>query len=177
MKPAPRQQVPDSSAARHGAGDRIVLMGVSGSGKTTIGQMLSDRLEVAWVDGDDLHPATNIARMASGLPLRDADRWPWLDRVAGVLRDRAPVIVGASALWRAYRDYLRQNAGGPVRFIFLSGRRDLIAARMAGRRGHFMPPALLDSQFAALEPPGADEDTLELDVSAPPDALVDAILR
>lgn len=97
--------------------DRIVLMGVSGCGKTTIGRALSQRMGVAYVDGDDLHPPANIARMASGLPLRDEDRWPWLDRVARVLRLQAPVIVGCSALRHAYRDRLRQGGGraGAVR--------------------------------------------------------------
>lgn len=157
--------------------DRIVVMGVSGCGKTTIGQALSRRMGLAYVDGDDLHPPANIARMASGLPLRDADRWPWLDRVADVLRLQAPVIVGCSALRRIYRDRLRQAAGGPVRFVHLSGPPGVIKARMAGRRGHFMPPDLLETQVAALEPLSANEGGLTLDVSASPDVLVDAILR
>lgn len=152
-------------------------MGVSGSGKTTVGHTLADRLGVAWVDGDDLHPAANIARMTSSLPLRDRDRWPWLDRVAAALRDQAPVVVGCSALRRSYRDHLRHHAGGPVRFVFLSAPQEIIARRIADRPGHFMPPALLDSQFAALEPPGPDEDALTLDVSVSPAALVEAILH
>lgn len=157
--------------------DRIVLMGVSGCGKTTIGRALSQRMGVAYVDGDDLHSPANIARMASGLPLRDEDRWPWLDRVARVLRLQAPVIVGCSALRRAYRDRLRQGAGGPVRFVHLSGPPLLIHSRMAGRQGHFMPPSLLDTQFAALEPLSAGEGGLTLDIRQPPEALVEAILR
>lgn len=136
---------------------RAVIMGVSGCGKTSVGLGISARLGLPYVDGDDLHPAANVAKMAAGIPLTDDDRWPWLDAVAGVLADRAPVIVGCSALKRAYRDRLRAGAGGAVRFIHLTGPRDLIASRMAARTGHYMPPALLDSQFAALEPPGPDE--------------------
>lgn len=136
---------------------RAVIMGVSGCGKTSVGLGVSARLGVPYVDGDDLHPPANVAKMAAGVPLTDADRWPWLDAVAGVLAQRAPVIVGCSALKRVYRDRLRAGAGGPVRFVHLTGPQALIAARMAARTGHYMPPALLDSQFAALEPPGPDE--------------------
>lgn len=136
---------------------RVVIMGVSGTGKTSLGTALSERLGIPYMDGDDLHPAANVARMAAGIPLTDQDRWPWLDRVAQVLSDNAPVIVGCSALRRAYRDHLRANAGGPVRFLFLTGARDVIAARMKAREGHYMPAALLDSQLATLEPPAADD--------------------
>ncbi len=154
---------------------RVVLMGVSGCGKSSVGAALSARLSVPYVDGDDLHPAENVAKMARGEPLTDADRWPWLDRVAGVLADRAPVIVGCSALKRGYRDRIRAGAGGPVRFVHLAGSRDLIAGRMAQRTGHYMPLSLLDSQFAALEPPGADEAAVTVDIAAPLPALVSAI--
>ena len=154
---------------------RVVLMGVSGCGKSSVGAALSARLSVPYVDGDDLHPAENVAKMARGEPLTDADRWPWLDRVAGVLADRAPVIVGCSALKRGYRDRIRAGAGGPVRFVHLAGSRDLIAGRMAQRTGHYMPLSLLDSQFAALEPPGADEAAVTVDIAAPLPALVGAI--
>jgi gluconokinase len=123
--------------------------------------------------GDDLHPAGNVAKMRAGIALTDAERGPWLDRVAATLRETAPVVVACSALRRAYRDRLRAGAGGPVRFIHLAGSRDLIAARMAARSGHFMPPALLDSQFAALEPPDPDE-ALTLDIDQPLDALIRA---
>ncbi len=152
-------------------------MGVAGSGKTTLGHALSVRLRLPYVDGDELHSEANIARMARGLPLTDADRWPWLDRVARVLDRRAPVIVGCSALRRAYRDRLRQGARGPVRFVHLAGSAPLIARRMAARPGHFMPLALLDSQFATLEPPDPDENALTLDISLPVDLLVERIAR
>lgn len=150
---------------------RAVIMGVSGCGKTSVGLALSARLGVSYVDGDDLHPAANVARMAAGIALTDDDRRPWLDRVAGVLAAKAPVIVGCSALKRAYRDRLRAGAGGAVRFIHLTGPRDVIAARMAARTGHYMPPALLDSQFAALEEPGPDE-AVAISIDAALDMIV-----
>lgn len=136
---------------------RLVLMGVSGCGKSSVGAALSQKIGVPYVDGDDLHPAANVAKMAAGIPLTDDDRWPWLDAVAGVLASRAPVIVGCSALRRAYRDRIRAGAGGAVVFAHLTGPRALIAARMAARTGHYMPLGLLDSQFAALEVPTPDE--------------------
>lgn len=148
-------------------------MGVCGTGKTSLGMALSDRLHVPYLDGDDLHPTANVAKMAAGIPLTDDDRWPWLDRVAATLSQRAPVIVGCSALRRAYRDRLRAGAGGPVTFLHLTGPRDIIAARMAARAGHYMPPALLDSQLATLEPPTADE-AVSLDITQPLDALARA---
>lgn len=154
---------------------RVVLMGVSGCGKSSVGAALSARLGVPYIDGDDLHPAENVAKMARGEALSDADRWPWLDRVAGVLADRAPVILGCSALKRAYRDRIRAGAGGPVRFVHLAGSRELIAGRMALRTGHYMPLSLLDSQFAALEPPGPDEGAVTVDIADPLPAMVAAI--
>lgn len=152
---------------------RVVIMGVSGTGKTSVGLALSTRLGIPYLDGDDLHPAANVARMAAGIPLTDEDRWPWLDRVAAMLQDRAPVIIGCSALRCAYRDRLRAGAGGPVRFLHLTGLRDVIAARMAGRAGHYMPPALLDSQLATLDVPSADE-AIPLDITQPLETLVEA---
>jgi len=145
---------------------RVVVMGVSGCGKSSVGEAMGVLLGIPYIDGDDLHPAENVAKMAAGVALTDADRWPWLDRVAAVLAERAPVIVGCSALKRAYRDRIRAGAGGPVRFVHLAGSRAVIGARMAARTGHYMPASLLDSQFAALEPPGPDE-AVTLDVAAP----------
>ena len=150
-------------------------MGVSGCGKSAVGQALAARLGIAHVDGDDLHPAGNVAKMRAGTALTDDDRWPWLDRVAGVLRDEAPVIVACSALKRAYRDRIRAGAGGPVTFVHLAGSRALITGRMAARRGHYMPLSLLDSQFATLEPPGEDE-AITLDITPDLPALVEAVL-
>lgn len=154
---------------------RLVIMGVSGCGKSSVGQALAERLGIPYRDGDDLHPAANVAKMRAGTPLTDDDRWPWLDHVAQVLAREAPVIVGCSALRRAYRDRLRRGAGGPVRFVHLAGSRDVIAARMAQRSGHYMPLTLLDSQFAALEPPGPDE-ALTIDINQPLPALIDSLL-
>jgi gluconokinase len=155
-------------------GRRIVIMGVSGCGKSSVGEGLALRLGIPYRDGDNLHPAENVEKMRAGTPLNDDDRWPWLDCVAAVLARDAPVIIGCSALRRAYRDRLRAGAGGPVQFVHLAGSRDLIAARMALRKGHYMPPSLLDSQFAALEPPGPDE-ALTISIDRPLPDLIDAI--
>jgi gluconokinase len=127
-------------------------------------------------DGDDLHPPENVAKMRVGMPLTDADRWPWLDRVGQVLLAEAPVIVGCSALKRAYRDRIRTAAGGPVTFVHLAGSQEVIAARMALRQGHYMPLSLLDSQFAALEPPAAEE-AITVSIDQPLEAIVADILR
>ncbi|MBI1218471.1 MAG: gluconokinase [Rhodobacteraceae bacterium] len=147
-------------------------MGVAGSGKSSVGAALSARLGIPYRDGDDLHPAANVAKMSRGEPLTDADRAPWLRQVGMALHDGAPLIIGCSALKRAYRDLIRAEAAGPVTFVHLAGSRAVIAARMAARKGHFMPPALLESQFAALEPPGADEDAVTVDIDQPLAALV-----
>lgn len=154
---------------------RIVIMGVSGCGKSTVGAGLAEALHIPYRDGDDLHPPTNVDKMRAGIPLTDDDRWPWLNRVAATLRDEAPVILGCSALRRAYRDRIRAGVGGTVQFVHLTGSRDVIAARMAARRGHYMPPSLLDSQFATLEPPGPDE-AVSIDIDQSLTALISQIL-
>lgn len=154
---------------------RIVIMGVAGCGKSSVGEALGKRLGVPYRDGDDLHSPQNVEKMRAGVPLTDADRWPWLDNVATELRDKAPIIIGCSALKRAYRDRIRAGVGGPVAFVHLAGSRDLIAARMAGRKGHYMPMSLLDSQFAALEPPDAIEG-VTVDIGPPVLLIVEAIL-
>ena len=155
---------------------RVVIMGVAGCGKSSVGAMLSDRLGVPYVDGDDLHPAGNVDKMRLGIPLTDDDRWPWLDRVAATLNAQAPLIVGCSALKRAYRDRIRAGAGGPVLFVHLAGSRALIAARMSARKGHYMPVSLIDSQFAALEPPEPDETAMTVDIDQPLTDIVDKVL-
>jgi len=152
-------------------------MGVSGCGKSSVGAALSGALGIPYRDGDDLHPPANVAKMRAGEALTDADRWPWLDRVAGELARLAPVIVGCSALRRSYRDRIRAGAGGPVCFVHLAGSREVIAARMAARSGHFMPTSLLDSQFATLEPPGPDEAAITIDIDQPMERLVADVLR
>jgi gluconokinase len=149
---------------------RVVLMGVSGCGKSSVGEALSGLIGVPYVDGDGLHPAENVAKMAAGVPLSDDDRWPWLDKVGQVLRDQAPVIVGCSALKRVYRDRIQGEAGA-VRFVYLEGPRDLIAGRMARRTGHYMPLSLLDSQFAALEPPVGEADAFAVSIDQPTAAI------
>ncbi len=153
----------------------VVLMGVSGSGKTAVGRELAAALGWRFADGDRFHPPENIARMASGLPLRDEDRWGWLDAIgAEIARAEAEgggLVVACSALKRVYRDRLR-GAGARVRFVFLAIDRDTAARRVAARRDHFMPASLIDSQFAALEPPGADEHPLLLDASLDIAAIV-----
>jgi gluconokinase len=155
---------------------RVVIMGVSGCGKSSVGAGLAARLGLNYRDGDDLHPPENVAKMRVGMPLTDADRWPWLDRVGQVLLAEAPVIVGCSALKRAYRDRIRTAAGGPVTFVHLAGSQEVIAARMALRQGHYMPLSLLDSQFAALEPPAAEE-AITVSIDQPLEAIVADILR
>ena len=155
---------------------RLVIMGVSGCGKSSVGAGLAARLGLNYRDGDDLHPPENVAKMRAGMPLTDGDRWPWLDRVGQVLLAEAPVIVGCSALKRAYRDRIRTAAGGPVTFVHLAGSQEVIAARMALRQGHYMPLSLLDSQFAALEPPAAEE-AITVSIDQPLEAIVADILR
>lgn len=143
-------------------------MGVAGCGKTTVGETLAAATGWRFIDGDALHPPHNIAKMSAGTPLADEDRWPWLEAVGDALSaGDEPTIIGCSALKRSYRDRIRSRAGGPVNFVHLSGSRDLIAERMKARQGHFMPPSLLDSQFAALEPPGDDERAITVEIAAP----------
>lgn len=156
----------------------FVLMGVAGSGKTLIGQMLAERLGIAFVDGDDLHPTRNVDKMARGDPLTDADRAPWLEKVGMALRHHAePMIIGCSALKRRYRDQIRAVAGRPITILYLDGPRELIAARMAQRQRHFMPLVLLDSQFAALEPPGEDEDAIFVSIDDEPAEIVQNLAK
>jgi len=151
--------------------DRVVVMGVSGSGKSTVGRALADALGVPFADADAFHPAANIAKMASGTPLTDADRWPWLDEVGAWLASQVGGgVVACSALKRSYRDALRARAPG-ARFVHLVADPDVLASRMAARRerdGHFMAPGMLASQLADLEPLAACEDSMSIDVTAMP---------
>ncbi|MCA3279229.1 MAG: gluconokinase, partial [Roseomonas sp.] len=155
----------------------IIVMGVSGSGKSTIGALLAERLGWPFADTDGFHPAENVAKMAAGTPLTDADRWPWLDAIAahiGAARKAGqPVVVACSALRRAYRDRLRAGHGDLI-FLHLSGAPAVIAARQAARQGHFMPPSLMASQVATLEDTGDEADALAVSVAAKPEAVVDA---
>lgn len=147
----------------------VVVMGVSGTGKSTIGLALADALGLPFLEGDDLHPDTNIAKMAAGIPLTDADRWPWLDAIAAELDH--PVVAACSALKRSYRDKLRASAPDLV-FVYLHGTPELLASRMARRDGHFMPTALLASQLATLEEPASDEGAIPVNVALRPDEIV-----
>lgn len=158
-----------------------VIMGVSGAGKTLIGAQLARALDVAFVEGDDLHPAANVERMTAGIPLTDENRHGWLIAIAARLRDakRAGVglVVACSALKRRYRELLRSVGAGDVRFVYLKGDRALLAERMAQRPGHFMPPALLDSQLATLEEPVSAERAWVCDIRETPDAIVADLVK
>jgi len=155
-----------------------VVMGVAGSGKSTIGAALARALGVEFVEGDAYHPPDNVRRMAAGIPLTDADRAGWLRALAARLHEAKAagtgLVMTCSALRRSYRDVLRAGASD-LRFIFLRGPRSLIAERLAGRRGHFMPASLLESQFAALEEPSAEEDAWVCDIAESPQAIAAAL--
>jgi len=157
----------------------LVVMGVSGSGKSTIAEPLAKRLNWTFEDGDRFHPASNVAKMSAGHPLTDEDRWPWLraisdeiDRVCGAGRH---VVIACSALKRAYRDVL-VHGRDDVRIIYLEGTQSRIAERLARRKGHFMPPGLLDSQFKTLEPPDADENAVTVSIDASVETIVEDIV-
>jgi gluconokinase len=158
----------------------LVVMGVSGSGKSTIADGLADRLGWTYEDGDRFHPASNVAKMSAGQPLTDQDRWPWLLAIAEEI-DRVcaageSAVIACSALKRTYRDILVHERND-VRIIYLKGTPDLIASRLAQRKGHFMPPGLLASQFRTLEPPGESENPVTVSIDASVDAIVDDIIR
>jgi gluconokinase len=158
----------------------LIVMGVSGSGKTTIASRLAARLGWTFEDGDRFHPASNVAKMAAGHPLTDEDRWPWLqaiaDEIDAVCQRGGHVVIACSALKRTYRDLL-VHGRSDVRLIFLDGTQAVIADRLARRKGHFMPPGLLDSQFKTLELPKSDENPVTVSIDAPVEAIVDEIAR
>jgi gluconokinase len=158
----------------------LVVMGVAGSGKSTVARLLAQRLGWPCAEGDDFHPAANVARMAAGTPLTDDDRWPWLRAIAAWIgeRDEAGTssVVTCSALKRSYRDVLAA-AGGRVRFVHLVGDPALLAERVGRRTDHFMPSSLLPSQLATLEPLAPDEDGVVVDIGASPEAVADDALR
>lgn len=158
----------------------IVVMGVAGCGKSTAGALIAERLGAAFVEGDRLHPPANVEKMAAGTPLADEDRWPWLDSIgAEIARHVAGgegVVAACSALKRVYRDRLRATSGAELTFVFLSGTKALIGGRMNRRTGHFFPASLLDSQFATLEPPRADELHVVADLELPVETMVDGVM-
>ncbi|SMH40262.1 gluconokinase [Rathayibacter oskolensis] len=158
----------------------VVVMGVSGSGKSTVATLLASRLGWDFLEGDDVHPVANVEKMAAGIPLTDDDRAPWLAAIASAVDERirsgASVVVTCSALRRRYRDVLRRD---DLVFVHLAGSRETVAGRLSSRVDHFMPKALLDSQFDTLEPLGADERHVTIDVGRPPEEeiaeIVDAL--
>jgi gluconokinase len=158
----------------------LIVMGVSGSGKSTIGEKLAQRLGWSYEDGDKFHPSSNVAKMSAGQPLTDEDRWPWLQAIANEI-DRVcdageHVVIACSALKRTYRDLL-VHGRGDVRIIYLKGTEELIASRLALRKGHFMPPGLLASQFKTLEPPDSSENPVTVSIDASVETIVDDIVR
>src|SRR5262249_10934661 len=158
----------------------LIVMGVSGSGKTTIGEKLAGRLNWPYEDADQFHPAGNVAKMGAGHPLTDEDRWPWLKAIAAEI-DRVcdaggRVVIGCSALKRAYRDVLMHNRTD-TRLVYLNGTQTLIADRLGRRKGHFMPPGLLTSQFNTLEPPTSDEHPVTVSIDGTVETIIDNILR
>jgi len=151
----------------------VVVMGVSGSGKTTLGRRLAARLGYAFIDADDHHPKENVAKMAAGVPLDDADRWPWLDSLNALLRAPAhDVVLACSALKQAYRARLCRGIDD-IRLVYLKGSIEQIRTRLAERRHRYMPASLLESQFAALEPP---DEAITVDVAELPDACIETVL-
>jgi gluconokinase len=158
----------------------LVVMGVSGSGKSTIADKLAERLGWRYEDGDRFHPASNVAKMSAGQPLTDEDRWPWLKAIAGeidrVCKAGERAVIACSALKHAYRDIL-VHGRSDVRIVFLRGTQALIAKRLAERRGHFMPPGLLDSQFKTLEPPEKSEHPVTVSIDASVETIVEDIVR
>ena len=157
----------------------LIVMGVSGSGKTTVASKLAGRLHWTFEDGDRFHPKSNVEKMSAGQPLTDEDRWPWLNAIADeierVCTASGHVVIACSALKRTYRDVLLRGRDD-VRIVFLNGTQQLIARRLSLRKDHFMPPGLLDSQFRTLEPPGLDENAIDVSIDAPVDTIVDEIV-
>jgi carbohydrate kinase (thermoresistant glucokinase family) len=159
----------------------IVAMGVSSSGKTTVGKLIAQRLHASFLEGDDYHSAANIKKMSAGIPLTDDDRWPWLDALGKALGEAAGskgvAVAACSALRRAYRDRMVKAAGEPIVFVYLNGSYDEIDQRMKARKGHFMPESLLRSQFATLEPPAADENAIDVPIANTPEQVADTVLK
>lgn len=159
----------------------IIVMGVSGCGKTAIGTRLADKLGLDFIDGDKFHPLSNIKKMQSGIPLTDEDRWPWLSLVAQAIqpkyKEARPIVVACSALREVYREFLQIQIGAPIHFVHLQGSKQVISQRLKSRSGHFMPDKLLDSQFATLESPGANENVTTINIDKSIDDILDEALQ
>ena len=172
-----------SMAALQPACDPVayVVMGVSGCGKSSVGKAIADRFGLEFVEGDALHPEANIAKMSQGIALTDEDRFPWLDRigraVAASLAAGQGLVISCSALKKVYRDRLRALADGRLIFVYLSGAKGVLAARMAARTGHFMPPSLLESQLSTLEIPTEEEGVLTVDISGSQAEVIELALE
>ena len=157
---------------------KIIIMGVAGCGKSSVGAALAAAMDAEYCDGDDLHPASNIEKMSSGIPLNDNDRAPWLDLIGARLAESdGTLMIGCSALKKIYRDRIRAAVQEPVTFLHLTGTREVIEGRMSSRPGHFMPVALLDSQFSTLEPLQPDELSVLIDINQPFDKVVGDALK
>ena len=153
----------------------VVVMGVSGSGKSTVGRLLAAKAGTSYIEGDDLHPEANIEKMGRGIPLEDDDRWPWLEevgRIVSACQGRHGAVATCSALKRSYRDVLRYTVGPQLRFVWLTGPRSVLESRMGSRQGHFMPTALLDSQLSTLEDP-LREDARAFSLELTPDEIAE----
>lgn len=162
------------------APNALIVMGVSSSGKSSIGKALAERLGWRFADGDDFHPKANVEKQRAGQPLTDEDRWPWLQSIADeidrVTAEGGKLVVACSALKRVYRELL-VHGRHDIRIVYLDGSKELIAKRMAARKNHFMPPSLLDSQFKTLEVPGNDERVIRVSIDDDIDGIVDAITK
>jgi gluconokinase len=159
----------------------IVVMGVSGAGKSTVGKLIAARLDCPFRDADSFHPRANIEKMSRGEPLTDEDRWPWLQAIAAWIAEHRAAgttcVVTCSALKRVYRDIVTNKQSSDVRLVYLKGGFDLIESRLKARQGHFMPPGLLRSQFDALEEPGAGERAIMVPIDATPEQIADRVME
>ena len=159
----------------------IVVMGVSGAGKSTVGKLMAERLDCPFRDADSFHPQSNIEKMSRGEPLTDEDRWPWLQAIAAWIAEHRAAgttcVVTCSALKRVYRDIVTNRQSRDVRLVYLKGDFELIESRLKARKGHFMPPGLLRSQFDALEEPGAGERAITVAIDATPDEIADSAMK
>jgi len=155
---------------------QLVVAGVSGSGKSTVGELVAQQLGVPFIDADDLHPITNVDKMTAGIPLTDDDRWPWLKKVGEAIAaaSETGIVVACSALRRSYRDAIRE-AAPRTEFAMLTGSRQVLASRLGHREGHFMPATLLDSQLAILEPLAADEAGVTVEIEGSPEQIAQRI--